>query len=123
MISHKVIDLNYLTEMSEGSEELMVELISMFLKQVPLFQEQLKMLYDQKEYIALGKLAHKIKGSVAMMGITELATDMKTLEDTAKQEVEVEKYPILINKFNRVSAEAVTELTQVLNNLKCKGLC
>lgn len=109
--------------MSEGSEELMVELISMFLKQVPLFQEQLKMLYDQKEYVALGKLAHKIKGSVAMMGITELATDMKTLEDTAKQEVEVEKYPILINKFNRVSAEAVTELTQVLNNLKCKGLC
>ncbi|MBN1987957.1 MAG: Hpt domain-containing protein [Bacteroidales bacterium] len=123
MTSHKVIDLNYLKEMSEGSNELMVELISMFLKQVPLFQEQLKMLHETKEFITLGKLAHKIKSSVAMMGMNELATDMKTLEDIAKREVEIEKYAVLINKFNTVSTEAVTELTQVLNNLKSNKLC
>ena len=110
--------MEYLEEISEGNQDLACDLIEMFIKQIPIFAEQLDTLYSKGDYILLGKLAHKIKSSVAMMGISELATDMKTLEYIAKEGKDVEKYPIYISKFKTISSEAVNELNDILIKLK-----
>jgi HPt (histidine-containing phosphotransfer) domain-containing protein len=110
--------MDYLNEMSEGSDDLACDLIEMFIKQVPIFSEQLDTLYSRGDYILLGKLAHKIKSSVAMMGISELTSDMKLLELLAKEEKEVEKYPAFISKFKTISGEAIIELNDILIKLK-----
>lgn len=113
----KHINLEYLNEMSEGSKELKRDLINMFIKQVPVFNEQMNSYYINKDYLSLGKLAHKIKSSVSMMGINELAVDMKTLENIAKDGVDIDKYPDYIHKFKTISAEAVKELKSLLTQL------
>jgi len=118
MENFKHINLDYLNEISEGSQDLACDLIEMFIKQVPIFTEQLDSLYNSGDYILLGKLAHKIKSSVAMMGISELATDMKTLENITKEGKEVEKYPAYISRFKVISSEAVNELNDILIKLK-----
>jgi len=114
---YKHINLDYLNEMSAGSKDLKRDLINMFIKQVPIFNEQMNSYYIEKDYLSLGKLAHKIKSSVAMMGIGELTTDMKTLENIAREGIDVEKYPIYINKFKKISSEAVKELQSILTML------
>jgi HPt (histidine-containing phosphotransfer) domain-containing protein len=118
MKTFKHINLDYLDEMSDGSEDLKCDLIGMFIKQVPIFSEQLDRLYENGDFYSLGKLAHKIKSSVAMMGIDELTTDMKLLERFATEGKEVEKFPVFISKFKEISNEAVTELNTILINLK-----
>ena len=118
MENFKHINLEYLNEMSDGSKDLKRDLISMFIKQVPVFSEQLDSYYKCGDYDSLGKLAHKIKSSVAMMGISELTTDMKTLEYIAKEGKEAEKYPVFISKFKAISNEAIIELNNILINLK-----
>lgn len=118
MEKFKHINMDYLNEMSDGSQDLVRDLISMFIKQVPVFSEQLDNLYQCGDYISLGKLAHKIKSSVAMMGISELTTDMKTLEFIAKEGKEKEKYPVYISKFKTISSEAIIELNDILIKLK-----
>ena len=110
--------MDYLDEISEGNQDLACDLIEMFIKQVPIFTEQLDDLYKNGDFILLSKLAHKIKSSVAMMGISELTTDMKTLEFIAKEGKEVEKYPIFISKFKTISNEAINELNDILIKLK-----
>lgn len=110
--------MDYLNEMSEGSQDLACDLIEMFIKQVPVFTEQLDTLYKKGDYVLLGKLAHKIKSSVAMMGISELSSDMKTLEFLAKEGKEIEKYPLFISKFKTISSEAIIELNDILIKLK-----
>ena len=118
MEKFKHINLDYLNEISEGSGDLKRDLISMFIKQVPVFSDQLNSYYQNGDYHSLGKLAHKIKSSVAMMGINDLATDMKTLENIAGEGIEKEKYPIIITKFKEISTEAINELNTILINLK-----
>ena len=117
MESYRFVDYNQLQEMADGSSQLINDLITMFFKQVPVFSEQLDSLYQAGDFISLGKLAHKIKGSASMMGITELAGYMKELEYLAKDSLQVEKYPELINKYKTISAEAVEELKDIVNRL------
>lgn len=118
MKNFKHINMEYLDEISEGNQDLACDLIEMFIKQVPIFTEQLDTLYSNGDYVLLGKLAHKIKSSVSMMGISELASDMKNLEFIAKEGKEVEMYPIYIAKFKRITSEAVIELNDILIKLK-----
>lgn len=118
MESFKHINMDYLNEMSDGSDDLVQDLIEIFIKQVPVFSEQLDYLYQHGDYVLLGKLAHKIKSSVAMMGIKELTADMKTLELIAKEAKETEKYPVYISRFKTISNEAIAELNDILIKLK-----
>ncbi len=92
-------DLAYLEEMSMGSDELIIEMIQIFINQLPEFTDGLADHLKNGDYQALAALAHKAKSSVAVMGMKNLATDLKTLEINAKSGVEVEFYPELVNRF------------------------
>lgn len=84
-------DLTYLKSMSAGSNELIKEMIEIFSVQVPEFIEELRQHLEKKEFMRLGAVAHKAKSSVSIMGMDELAKDLKTLELLAKEGKEPEK--------------------------------
>ena len=92
-------DLSYLESMSMGSQEMVNEMIQIFLEQIPEFAEGLPDLLNKKDYTALGALAHKAKSSVAVMGMDNLATVLKDLENKAKVGEDIESYPSLIQTF------------------------
>jgi HPt (histidine-containing phosphotransfer) domain-containing protein len=92
-------DLTYLESMSMGSNELIVEMIQIFVDQLPEFTVGLQEHLDNKDYTALGALAHKAKSSVAVMGMESLATDLKTLELSAKAGTDIDIYPVLVSRF------------------------
>jgi HPt (histidine-containing phosphotransfer) domain-containing protein len=115
---YKYVDYDFLNAMAEGSNELIHDLIHMFIKQVPIFSEQLDLLLQKGEHLALGKLAHKIKGSVSTMGIYELAENMKVLENLAIESKQVDRYPELIENYKSISAEAIEELKDIINRYK-----
>jgi HPt (histidine-containing phosphotransfer) domain-containing protein len=110
-------DLTYLKNMSAGNKDLVVEMINIFKTQVAEFNLGMKELYNNKEYEQLGRLAHKAKSSISIMGLEDLAKDLKTFENLAKAGEEVEKYPVFINKFKEETSVAVEELDEVLNNI------
>lgn len=111
------IDLTYLREMSGGNKELALEMIEIFITQVNEFQVALQELFNTQEFEKLGKLAHKAKSSISIMGMEELAADLKSLELMAKEQQDVELYPGIISKFNSQTAEAIDELEDITNNL------
>jgi HPt (histidine-containing phosphotransfer) domain-containing protein len=110
-------DLTYLRNMSGGNKELILEMISIFKSQVAEFCQSMDEYYKNKEYELLGRLAHKAKSSISIMGLNELAVDLKNFENLAKAGEEVEKYPVFIEKFKTVTSEAIEELDEVTNNL------
>ncbi|MBN2485586.1 MAG: Hpt domain-containing protein [Bacteroidales bacterium] len=111
------IDLTYLRDMSAGNKALVIEMIEIFKRQVVEFVEQMSALNDKQDYENLGKLAHKAKSSISIMGLNDLAKDLKTFENIAKAGVETEKYPIFIGRFRDETSDAVAELDEVLNNI------
>ncbi len=92
-------DLSYLESMSMGSQEMINEMIDIFIDQIPEFTEGLQEHLTNKDYIALGALAHKAKSSVAVMGMNELANVLKDLELKAKVGEDVDSYPAMIQIF------------------------
>ncbi|MBN2213715.1 MAG: Hpt domain-containing protein [Bacteroidales bacterium] len=112
------VDLSYLREMSGGNQSLILEMIDIFKNQVKEFSEGLETHYEKKEFEKLGKLAHKAKSSVSIMGLNDLASDLKRLELSAKAGKEQEKYQSIINRFKLDTTEAVKELEEVTRNLE-----
>jgi HPt (histidine-containing phosphotransfer) domain-containing protein len=110
-------DLTYLKNMSAGNKELVLEMIEIFKQQVGEFTEQMNDLYQKNDFENLGKLAHKAKSSISIMGLHELAKDLKTFENIAKAGIETEKYPYFIAQFRDETSEAVAELDQVASNI------
>ncbi len=111
-------DLSYLQEMSGGNKDLVMEMISIFKSQVTEFAVNMENHLNNKEFELLGKLAHKAKSSVSIMGLNELAKDLKKLENLAKEGKKTEQYPVLIRKFKKETEEAIEELNIVQNNIE-----
>ncbi|MDD4385098.1 MAG: Hpt domain-containing protein [Bacteroidales bacterium] len=116
MQSYSHIDIAQINLISDGNKELISDLVLMFENQIPIFAKQLDELYASNDFLALGKLAHKIKGSVSIVGITLLANSMKKLEYIAKEGVSQEKYPMLIDEFKTISLKALNELKNYIEN-------
>ena len=109
----KIIDLAYLQEISNNDSNFIDELISMFLEQIPQYQESLNGLYNAKDWYNLGRMAHKAKSAVLMMGMKSLAEDLKNLEENAKQGKNIDGYNEIIFKFVRDSNLAIKELKEI----------
>lgn len=117
MKKYKHINVELLLEISDGNKELITDLADMYLTQAPKFEQQLDELYQNNDFESLGKLAHKIKGSVSTLGMKDLAAMLKELETDAKQGVNQENFPELINYYKITSKEATNELNELLKEL------
>jgi HPt (histidine-containing phosphotransfer) domain-containing protein len=111
-------DLSYLREMSGGNRELVQEMITIFREQVSEFSLEMDKHLASGDYASLGKLAHKAKSSVSIMGLQDLAVDLKDLENLARDGKKTESYAGIVEKFKQVSAVALHELEVVSANIE-----
>ncbi|NBC83163.1 MAG: hypothetical protein GVY19_07250 [Bacteroidetes bacterium] len=111
------VELTYLKEMSGGNKELALEMIDIFISQVKEFSVSMQEHYDNQKFENLGKLAHKAKSSISIMGLEDLAKDLKRLELMAKEGKQVEEYPVIMEKFNVQTSEAIDELNDITKNI------
>ena len=110
-------DLNYLRTMSGDNQELISEMIDIFNSQVIEFSADMQNLLNKKDYDSLGKLAHKAKSSVAIMGMNDLSTSLKELEINTKNVARVESYQGYINFFKTECTQACIELLDYKNKI------
>ncbi len=79
-----VTDLTYIRKVSDGNEELVRELIDIFVSQVPEFYKQMQESLATKSWDTLGAVAHKARSSTASMGMQETAHALERLEMLGK---------------------------------------
>lgn len=105
-----ITDLNYLRTMSGGDDDFIREMISLFREQVGEYKRDMPELLRKKDYDGLSKMAHKAKSSVAVMGMKNVAEQLKDLEVLAHKGEEVDRYESLVNEFLEQSELAIKEL-------------
>ena len=66
------INLDYLREMSMGDEDFVVEIIHMFIGQIPANLQKLLEFTHNQQWKELKELTHKMKSSMMLIGIKEL---------------------------------------------------
>ncbi len=112
-----ITDMNYLQTMSGGDHDLINEMINIFKVQVNEFSQDFHKHLEQENYIDLGKLAHKAKSSVAIMGMNDLSKKLKELELLTKNGKKTEKYQEYIEYFNAECKLALKELEEYQKSL------
>jgi HPt (histidine-containing phosphotransfer) domain-containing protein len=103
-------DLTYLLSMTEGNKELILEIIDIFVVQVEEFWIEMQDLLNKKDYDSLGKLAHKAKSSVAIIGMQAMSKKLRELEILCMEGKNSEKYQDVISDFKSECLIVIQEL-------------
>lgn len=112
------INLNYLRDASAGNDSFIKEMITIFLKQTPVTLEKLSVLSDAKEWEEFRKLIHKMKPTVAMMGMKDAENLVKSIEKKVKLSMELETIGEELKKLSRICDESYKELEGELRKLE-----
>ncbi|WP_439883335.1 Hpt domain-containing protein [Pontibacter sp. MBLB2868] len=102
-------NLDYLHRMSGGDNSFINEMIRLFIKQVPLDLEKLKVAEAENDMVAAKQVAHKLKSSISMVGAEKMLLILKNLEITlAESQTPVPLLPVyseLLFLFNTIKGE------------------
>ncbi|WP_345948198.1 MULTISPECIES: Hpt domain-containing protein [unclassified Mucilaginibacter] len=78
------LDLSFLYEIADGSDEFIVESIDMFLQQTPQLVQEIGEGIASQNWQATGAAAHKLKPNLGFFGMLSLQSMMQEIEVLAK---------------------------------------
>jgi HPt (histidine-containing phosphotransfer) domain-containing protein len=120
MSEETVIDLSYLKELAGGNKEFMLEMIDIFLLQTPNYFNALGDSVNAKDFKTISEAAHKIKPTLAFMGVEKAKDIMASIELRGKLQQDYdgiladfnslkETFQIIYVKLEEKRAELVAE--------------
>ena len=78
------IDFTYLLEMSRGDESFVREMIEIFLSEIPAAMTQLAEEVEEKNWIKISNISHRIKSNYMMLGMKVQQDNALTIETSIK---------------------------------------
>ncbi len=104
-----IYTLDKINEMAEGDEEFVFSVISVFLEEVPEDLAALENAIAAKNFEQIGKLAHKIKPNVDLLGMEQTRANAYDLEQLGKKSGSLDeinaKFPLLKKDIEQVIEE------------------
>ncbi|MET0638069.1 MAG: ATP-binding protein [Chitinophagaceae bacterium] len=113
----KVVNLDYLKELSGGDRHFEVNMIGQFLKQVPVELDTMQDAFDKNNYEGMAQVAHTLKTSVAFMGLNgRLDNFLSSLENTANADKGETLIREDIKAVNKICQQALREAREYLGH-------
>ena len=115
----KCVDLGYLMNRTKSDRNLMMEMISIYLKQTPPLIQVMKQSLHNQDWDSLYSSAHKIIPSFAIMGMSVDFENMaKKIQEHASMQKESEDISDMVLKLENVCIQACKELEEEYTRLK-----
>jgi PAS domain S-box-containing protein len=109
-INQDLTDLSYLKEISGGSEELMKEMVDIFLTETPDMLQGLTESAQIEDWKTFREIAHKIKPSITYAGIVSAEKLIEKIHEDTKSQTNLDEIPGLLPEFVSVCNAAIEEL-------------
>ena len=93
-------DLTYLHDVFHGNEAMVQQIVELFLEQAPAFGQSMTQCVREGKWKDLHPIAHKLKSSVHMLGMTGLAPIVLEIERTSKFSHDPSTLPALVSELN-----------------------
>lgn len=112
----KICNLNYLKSISPDNPQFVIDMVQLFLKNVPQSLKVMNSCLIDSEWHGMEHHAHKIKSHFDCMGIKkEFRDSVKQIEDYAKLQEQLHLIPGLLEKIELLFLQASQELTEDLS--------
>jgi CheY-like chemotaxis protein/HPt (histidine-containing phosphotransfer) domain-containing protein len=110
MLPEKLYDLSMVQSVSGGDEGFIKKMVALFIETVPQNLDELNKAVQGENWDLVAKTAHKLKSTVDSMGIKSIKQEIRTVEANAKQKIQVEEIPTLVEKIGLVIHETIGQL-------------
>jgi CheY-like chemotaxis protein len=114
----KITDLSMLIELMRGKKNVISETLEMFLKQVEDDLPVLDAAVEKEDFVTIKGYAHRLKSSVAMLGIHSLEQILNEMEALGKVSLNIEKVKQLNKRLKILFDQAVNEVKDQLAEYK-----
>lgn len=114
------LDLSYLRDIASGSAEFMIEMIDIFLDQTPEYFTQLEAAVAEKNWKGVADVAHKIKPTLAFMGVNSAKQDIEDIEHKARAVNNVDDIEPQFNLLKERCSNLFLKLKQVRTELEAE---
>ncbi|MEL6650076.1 MAG: response regulator [Bacteroidota bacterium] len=115
-VKDPVINLDYLKEISGGDAGIISKTIQKFLETTPEILNQMDNHLEEGDHNNLGRAAHKLKSSVAFMGIDMIKETILEIERITKTGQDVDQLGQHVTKVRTVLEQGYTELEEALQS-------
>ncbi len=116
--SQKITNLDYLKNMAGDNNEIIAEMIEMFIDQISEYVTNINKAIRDEKWDDLKLYVHSAKSSVAIVGMNKLRADMQLFENAVKARERKEDYPEMLANFISETNKGVVELKEILTILK-----
>ena len=96
------IELSYLKEVASDNTEFIIEMIDIFLAQTPDYVQSLSTAVETSNWSKIAEMAHKIKPTLAFMGVNEARDKMASIETRARDK---ESYEEIVADFRDLKSD------------------
>ncbi|MEO8085316.1 MAG: tetratricopeptide repeat protein [Bacteroidota bacterium] len=110
--------ISSLDKYTGGDQDLTVQLIEIFLKQVPEAIEKLEFSIPGGDWKSVHAVAHKVKSSVAIFDFNDLKKLLVNIEEYARDHSHLTEIPMLFTQFKLLSKSAIANLEVHLERLR-----
>ncbi len=109
-----ILDIESLRIFTRNDSGLQESLVKTFIKDAPKVLSDIKTLMEKRQMEELGKVIHKIKPSIAVMGIKKAIPLVEALNEKLKEEGRPEELEGIMQEFIAAYQEGVASLEQLL---------
>jgi len=103
-------DLKSVRDLARGSEDFVQMLVKIFLDTIPADSNAMVQACNDKKWDSVSKLAHKLKSTIDTMHMVSIKENVRTIESDAKQGINKEAIPALVQKINSVIERTAADL-------------
>ncbi len=117
--NHKYINLDHLQKRTKSKPKLMMEMITVYLEQIPPIINLMKVSLNSKDWESLSAAAHKIIPSFDIMGINEEYIMLaKKIQKYAEKKQHSDQLPDLVLQLENICNQACKELENEFRGIK-----
>lgn len=111
------IDLSYLSDLAEGDDSFIAEMLQLYITRVPNDVSKLELSINSSDWKTVRSTAHQMKSSFNHIGLKEIVPLIQSIEDSAHHVTDLELIPEKFAKVKLVCTQAVDELKSELRKL------
>lgn len=114
--NEKLCDFQYLSETMGGNKEVISEIINAFIDEIPQQLQSINDAITKTDYSTIKKLAHHMKSSVSILGISKILPILKEIENFGANATNIEKIKELYQNLDEMCNLALKEIEQEKSN-------
>jgi len=112
------INFNKITELMGDDKEMLIEMLEVFLEDIPLSIAEIENAWENQEYEKLKAPAHKLKSSITWLNLMEAHESMQFLEHFAQHGGDKNEAEQHVNTVKKDCSEALIVIAEKLKEVK-----